>query len=80
MEERGCNNFEYQKLGFFHICITDPNIKQLCQRIIDNGGKRCSEFWDPVKGKEYGLVYYKDLCGNIIEIFTHSFGQLITSR
>ena len=30
-EKRINDNFEYWKSGFFHICITDPNIEKLCR-------------------------------------------------
>lgn len=37
--ERRLDNFEYWKSGFIHICITDPNIEELCKRITESGGK-----------------------------------------
>ena len=36
-EENRQINFEYWKTGFFHICITDPNIEELTKSIVENG-------------------------------------------
>ena len=32
--ERRMDNFEYWKSGFFHICIIDFNIEQLCKKFL----------------------------------------------
>jgi hypothetical protein len=40
-QRRTTDNFEYWKSGFTHICITDPNIEDLCNRISERGGKQC---------------------------------------
>jgi catechol 2,3-dioxygenase-like lactoylglutathione lyase family enzyme len=78
--ERRADNFEYWKSGFFHICITDPNIEELCNKICENGGIQRGKVHKPVGDKqEYKLVYCEDPYGNIIEIFTHNFDQFITS-
>jgi hypothetical protein len=37
--ERRMDNFEYWKTGIIHICITDPNIEDLCKRITECGGE-----------------------------------------
>lgn len=34
-ERRINDNFEYWKSGFFHICITDPNIEEYCKKISE---------------------------------------------
>jgi len=77
--ERRFNNFEYWKTGFFHISITDPNIEQLCKKISKSGGKQRSKIWDLVPNKGYRLVFCEDPFGNVIEIYTHSYEQTITS-
>ena len=41
--ERRIDNFEYWKSGFFHICVTDPNIEELCKRISGSGGRHEAE-------------------------------------
>lgn len=35
--ERRQQNFEYRKSGITHICITDPNIEDLCKKISETG-------------------------------------------
>lgn len=78
--EQITDSFENWKKHFSHICITDPNIDELCNKIKRNGGSKYSEVWNPVKGKEYKLVACKDPFGNFIEIFTHNYEQLITGQ
>jgi hypothetical protein len=51
--QRCQDNFEYWKSGFTHICITDPNIEDLCSRISGNGGKQRSKVWEIVPEKGY---------------------------
>ena len=38
--EQRADNFEYWKTGIFHICITDPNIEDLCKKfaIMEESG------------------------------------------
>jgi catechol 2,3-dioxygenase-like lactoylglutathione lyase family enzyme len=79
--ERRTDNFEYWKSGFFHICITVPNIEKICDTIRDNGGRVLSKVHKPVAEKEkYQLAYCEDPYGNIIEIFSHDFEEFITAR
>ncbi len=66
--------FNPYKLGVFHICIQDPNIEQLAQTIVDNGGKQrmpIREYYP--NEKPYKMVYMEDPFGNIIELYTHSY-------
>jgi len=77
--ERRTDNFEYWKSGFIHICITDPDIEGLCKRISESGGKQRTEIWEFVPEKGYKIVFCEDPFGNIIEIFDHSYEQVITS-
>jgi catechol 2,3-dioxygenase-like lactoylglutathione lyase family enzyme len=77
--ERRIDNFEYWKSGFFHICVTDPNIEELCKRISDSGGRQRSRIWDVDPDKGYKIAFCEDPFGNIIEIYTHSYKQLVTS-
>jgi hypothetical protein len=41
--ERRVPSLEFWKNGFFHICVTDPNVQELVQRIGKNGGKQLSK-------------------------------------
>jgi catechol 2,3-dioxygenase-like lactoylglutathione lyase family enzyme len=77
--ERRIDNFEYWKSGFFNICVTDPNIEELCKRISDSGGRQRSRIWDVDPDKGYKIAFCEDPFGNVIEIYTHSYEQLVTS-
>jgi catechol 2,3-dioxygenase-like lactoylglutathione lyase family enzyme len=77
--ERRTDNFEYWKSGFIHICITDPNIEGLCKKISETGGKRRSKVWEIVPDKGYKIAFCEDPFGNMIEIYSHSYEQTITS-
>jgi hypothetical protein len=41
--ERRERSLEYWKNGFFHICVTDPNIEELASRIASSGGRQRSK-------------------------------------
>ena len=77
--ERRLDNFEYWKSGFIHICITDPNIEELCKRITESGGKQRSKIWEIVPDKGYKIAFCEDPFGNVIEIYDHSYEQTIIS-
>ena len=77
--ERRTNNFEYWKSGFMHIYITDPDIEGLCKKISETGGKQRSKVWEIVPDKGYKIAFCEDPFGNIIEIYSHSYEQTITS-
>jgi catechol 2,3-dioxygenase-like lactoylglutathione lyase family enzyme len=78
-ERRINDNYEYWKSGFFHICVTDPNIEELCRRISESGGKQRSKIWDIAPSKGYKIAFCEDPFGNVIEIYTHGYEQTITS-
>ena len=75
--ERRDPSLEYWKSGFFHICVTDPDIEGLVGRIASSGGRQRSKIWrtDP-STNEYRLCYCEDPFGNIIEIYTHNYETL----
>ncbi|WOO87741.1 VOC family protein [Mollicutes bacterium LVI A0039] len=66
--------FAPYNLGVFHICIQDPNIEELAQTIVNNGGKQRMPIREYYPGeKPYKMVYMEDPFGNIIELYTHSY-------
>ena len=69
------DNFEYWKNGFYHICVTDPKIEELVERIASYGGKKRSEIFELVPGSGRKISFCEDPFGNIIEIYTHSYEQ-----
>lgn len=77
--ERREDTFEYWKSGITHISVTDYDIEGLCKRISDSGGKQRSKIWEIVPDKNYKVAFCEDPFGNIIEIYNHSYEQLILS-
>jgi catechol 2,3-dioxygenase-like lactoylglutathione lyase family enzyme len=74
--EAPTDNFEYWKGGFSHICVIDPDIEGLAQRIETNGGRiRTSRIWTLFEGLPYKMSYCQDPWGSIIEIYSHSHEQ-----
>lgn len=75
--ERREPSLEYWKSGFFHICVTDPDIEGLAARIAASGGRQRSKIWrnDPTTD-EYRLCYCEDPFGNVLEIYTHNYETL----
>ena len=67
------SEMEYWKNGYFHICITDPNITELANKIVAHGGKQRTKIWEIFPGSERYLVYVEDPWGNVIEIYSHSY-------
>ena len=76
--ERRQENFDYWKSGITHLCITDPDIEGLCKKIAEEGGKQRSGIWDIVPSKGYKIAFCEDPFGNIIEIYSHSYEEVIT--
>lgn len=77
--EKREDSFEYWKSGITHISVTDPDIEGLCKRISESGGRQRSKIWEVVQDKHYKIAFCEDPFGNIIEIYDHSYEQLILS-
>ena len=76
--QRRNDDFKHWKSGIIHICITDPNIEVLCQKISEHGGKQRSDIWKIVPSKGYKIAFCEDPFGNIIEIYSNSYEEIIT--
>jgi catechol 2,3-dioxygenase-like lactoylglutathione lyase family enzyme len=75
--EKRSTPLEYWKNGFFHICITDPDVPGTVGRIVQHGGKQLSEIWSiEPESKERKMCYCEDPFGNILEIYSHSYDQM----
>ncbi|KAK7222871.1 hypothetical protein V2G26_010874 [Clonostachys chloroleuca] len=65
--------FEYERRGFFHICITDPSPDALNAKFEFNDGKRISNKVDP-SGRGYTQCQYlADPWGNVVEVLDVGF-------
>lgn len=70
--------FEFNRVGFFHICITDPDPDMLVKKIVSAGGKQVGGFMDYTR---YGLagqngIYTQDPWGNVVEIMSISLERV----
>jgi len=70
-------SFEYNRGGFFHICVTDPNPDALAEKVVQNGGKRQGAR-ALVAGGAAICVYVQDPWGNVVEILDTSFDRMAT--
>ena len=62
------------KTGIFHFCVQDPNIEELTNKIVANGGKQrmpIREYYP--NEKPFKMVYVEDPFGIVFEIYTHSY-------
>lgn len=68
---------EYWKNGVLHFGITDLDIEARLATIIRNGGRQLSAVWlNRPPNSERKMVYCADPWGTIIEIYTHSYGEM----
>jgi catechol 2,3-dioxygenase-like lactoylglutathione lyase family enzyme len=75
--ERRPISLEFWKNGFFHICITDPDVPAAVARLVAHGGKQLSEIWQVEPNfAEYQICYCEDIFGNILEIYSHSYERI----
>lgn len=70
-------DFEYNRGGFFHICVTDPEPDALADKIVREGGRR-QGVTVKVAGGAVTCAYVKDPWGNIVEILDSSFDRMAT--
>lgn len=73
--------FEFTRVGFFHICVTDPNPESLVEKVKLDGGKQIGGWMDY---SQYGLlghkgVYMQDPWGNVIECMSISIERVCSA-
>ncbi|OAP53726.1 hypothetical protein AYL99_12098 [Fonsecaea erecta] len=73
--------FEFARIGFFHICVTDPNPEALLAKVIADGGKQIGGWMDYSR---YGLlghrgVYMQDPWGNVVECMSISVERVCSA-
>lgn len=78
--ERREDTMEYWKNGFFHIAITHPDVEEKVAEIVKNGGLKRSEIWELIPGEDVRVCYCEDPFGNVIEIISHRYEQVIANR
>lgn len=67
--------FEYNRGGFFHICVTDADPDSLADKMVEAGGKRIGNSVHPYAG--FTAVYVSDPWGNAVEILDASYERVI---
>lgn len=72
--QRRPDEIEYWRSGFFHICVTHPDVTDLVRRIVHSGGAQLSKIWNERGGNpSYQMCYCRDPFGNVIEIYSHTY-------
>lgn len=72
-ETTGVSNTNPKAPGLFHICVIDPDVEGLAEKIAEHGGSHEAKIWSLYEGDDtYELTYCTDPYGNIIEIYSHS--------
>lgn len=69
-------DFEYNRGGFFHLCVTDPDPAALAGKIVAAGGARVGE--GVILKGNVSCVYVKDPWGNVLELLDTSFERMAT--
>ena len=78
---RPTQDFEYVRCGVFHLCVTDPDVDCLVQRIVDTGGRRINQEVQPsYPGTVYRASYCHDPFGNVVEVVSRSYEQQQSNR
>jgi hypothetical protein len=70
--------FDYTRGGFYHIGITAPEPDVLCEKVVKAGGKKIGETVELYDGDT--ALYLQDPWGNVIEVLSCSFEQLMANR
>lgn len=70
-------SFEYNRGGFFHVCVTDHEPEKLASNVVEAGGTRVGEMVRLVDGVK--CLYVADPWGNVVEVLNTSFERLATA-
>ncbi|KAM0546763.1 hypothetical protein ACHAPJ_010691 [Fusarium lateritium] len=70
---KAAKEFEYERAGVFHICVTDADPEGLVKKVEAEGGKKIGETVDPSGKSEITCLYLADPWGNVIEVIDVGF-------
>lgn len=76
----GKGDFAFWRTGLFHICLVEPEIDRLAQRIVAAGGAQRTPVGPIFPDEPYRFCYCEDPFGNIIEIATHPHAEAFGGR
>lgn len=72
--------FEFDRAGPFHLCVVEPEIEALVERIEAAGGRRRTAIRPIFPGEPYRFCYCEDPFGLAIEIATHPHAESFGGR
>jgi len=78
--ERRKDTMEYWKNGFFHIAITHADVDAKVAEIVSAGGCKRSQIWELFPGEGIKVCYCEDPYGNVLEIISHRYEQVLANR
>lgn len=70
---KAAKTFEYERAGFFHICVTDADPEGLARLCEAEGGKKIGKTVDPSGKGEIVCLYLADPWNNVIEVLDVGF-------
>lgn len=79
--ESGCEaNFgrDYKRGGYFHVALTTTDVNATAEKVERNGGKRIGP--NMRLSLNHVACYVEDKWGNVIELITGSFEEIISDR
>ena len=78
--ERRTDTMEYWMNGFFHIAITCPDVAGKVDEVVAAGGLKRSEIWELFPVEDIRVCYCEDPFGNVIELASHRYEQMLANR
>ncbi|KAH0844125.1 hypothetical protein Z517_08087 [Fonsecaea pedrosoi CBS 271.37] len=68
----------YAKGGCFHMGVTDPDPDALCERLVQQGGKKVGGTMNLPNGES--VLYMQDPWGNVLELCSCSFESMVLTN
>jgi catechol 2,3-dioxygenase-like lactoylglutathione lyase family enzyme len=77
---QGKTAFDFWRCGQWHLCLVEPRIDELAERIEEHGGRRRTATRPVFPDAPFLFCYCEDPFGNIIEIATHPHAEAFGGR
>lgn len=77
--QKVATSFEYNRPGFFHVCVTDPQPSVLLDRIIAAGGSQIGSTVGFPALPGHLCLYARDPWGNVLEVLSLGFDRLASA-
>ena len=69
---------QYQRGGVFHVCFTVPDPDAKCEEVCKDGAMKVGETIQGFDGNTG--VYFRDPFGNVVELMSGNFEQVLANR